>query len=61
MAAIEDYIIHLDNVTKNYLDPSSGIYFQALRGVDLSIREGTLSSIIGPSGAGKIHLAEGCH
>ena len=44
--------IEINQVTKNYKDPASDIYFQALRGIDLRIKEGTLSSIIGPSGAG---------
>ncbi|MCY3410943.1 MAG: ABC transporter ATP-binding protein [Candidatus Heimdallarchaeota archaeon] len=48
--------INLNQVTKAYRDPASDIYFQALRGIDLTIREGTLSSIIGPSGAGKSTL-----
>lgn len=43
-------------VTKNYRDPETNVYFQALRGIDLSIREGSFCSIIGPSGAGKSTL-----
>lgn len=48
--------IELRAVTKNFKDPESDIYFQALRGIDLSIREGSMSAIIGPSGAGKSTL-----
>ncbi|MHA2249297.1 MAG: ABC transporter ATP-binding protein [Candidatus Kariarchaeaceae archaeon] len=48
--------IRINQLTKNYKDPASDIYFQALRGIDLDIKEGTLSSIIGPSGAGKSTL-----
>ncbi len=48
--------IQLNQVTKNFKDPASDIYFQALRGIDLHIKQGTLSSIIGPSGAGKSTL-----
>ena len=48
--------LRLEQVTKNYKDPASDIYFQALRGIDLKIKKGTLSSIIGPSGAGKSTL-----
>ena len=48
--------IDIDQVTKNYRDPASNIYFQALRGIDLKIKQGTISTIIGPSGAGKSSL-----
>ena len=48
--------LRLEQVTKNFKDPASDIYFQALRGIDLKIKKGTLSSIIGPSGAGKSTL-----
>jgi ABC-type lipoprotein export system ATPase subunit len=48
--------ITINQVTKNFKDPASDIYFQALRGIDLRIKEGTISSIIGPSGAGKSTL-----
>ena len=51
----EDFII-INQVTKNYKDPASDVYFQALRGIDLRIKQGTISSIIGPSGAGKSTL-----
>jgi len=49
-------IIQLNQVTKHYKDPSSDIRFQALRGVDLNIKEGSMAAIIGPSGAGKSTL-----
>ena len=48
--------ITINQVTKNYKDPASDIYFQALRGIDLRIKEGSISAIIGPSGAGKSTL-----
>lgn len=51
----EDFIT-INQVTKNYKDPASDVYFQALRGIDLRIKQGTISSIIGPSGAGKSTL-----
>lgn len=51
-----DEFIKLDAVTKNYRDPETNIYFQALRSIDLTIEKGTLSAIIGPSGAGKSTL-----
>ncbi|MCE7736608.1 MAG: ABC transporter ATP-binding protein [Candidatus Heimdallarchaeota archaeon] len=53
---MEDEFIKLDAVTKNYRDPETNIYFQALRSIDLTIEKGTLSAIIGPSGAGKSTL-----
>lgn len=54
MAAKE--LITVSQVTKNYRDPASDIYFQALRGVDLSLKRGSFTAIIGPSGAGKSTL-----
>lgn len=49
-------IIQLNQVTKHYKDPASDIRFQALRGVDLNIEQGSMAAIIGPSGAGKSTL-----
>ena len=49
-------LITVSQVTKNYKDPASDIYFQALRGVDLSLKRGSFTAIIGPSGAGKSTL-----
>lgn len=51
-----DNFIELTAVTKDYRDPKSNIYFQALRGIELTIKKGTISSIIGPSGSGKSTL-----
>lgn len=48
--------IMMDQVTKNYKDPSSKAHFQALRGIDLQIRKNSLTTIVGPSGAGKSTL-----
>ena len=48
--------IDLNQITKHYKDPASDIRFQALRGVDLKIKQGSMVSIIGPSGAGKSTL-----
>jgi len=48
--------IDLNQITKHYKDPASDIRFQALRGVDLKIKQGSMISIIGPSGAGKSTL-----
>ncbi|MHA2501459.1 MAG: ABC transporter ATP-binding protein [Candidatus Kariarchaeaceae archaeon] len=48
--------ISLNQVTKHYKDPASDVRFQALRGVDLQIKQGSMASIIGPSGAGKSTL-----
>ncbi len=48
--------IDLNQITKHYKDPASEIRFQALRGVDLKIKQGSMISIIGPSGAGKSTL-----
>src|SRR5690606_33840702 len=44
-------IISVQNVTKTY---ASG--FQALRGVNLDIRQGEIFALLGPNGAGKTTL-----
>lgn len=49
-------LIELTAVTKDYRDPKSNIFFQALRGIELTIKRGSISSIIGPSGSGKSTL-----
>ncbi len=44
------------DLIKIYPSPVEGLMFPALRGMDLSIDQGELISIIGPSGAGKTTL-----
>jgi len=51
----QDYI-YVNQLTKSYVDPTSNVKLQALRGIDLKIEKGTFTSIIGPSGAGKSTL-----
>jgi putative ABC transport system ATP-binding protein len=46
-----DPLIQLDGITKTYGRGQAA--FQALRGVDLSIRQGEFVAIMGPSGSGK--------
>ena len=48
-------IIRLDGITKTYL-MGKGIRVDALRGVDLVVRQGEFVSILGPSGSGKSTL-----
>src|ERR1700677_2835673 len=47
----DDPIISLSGVTKTY--GSGPAAFEALRGIDLSIRFGEMVAIVGPSGSGK--------
>jgi len=47
-------VIELRNVKKNY--PLGATTVHALRGVDLTIKEGDFISIVGPSGSGKTTL-----
>ena len=39
-ASLNKIFVNLDHVTKNYRDPSSNVYFQALRGIDLKVKKG---------------------
>ena len=48
--------IQMHDVIKIYEEPRTGLQIPALRGVELSIKEGELVCIIGPSGAGKSTL-----
>ncbi|MDH5646329.1 MAG: ABC transporter ATP-binding protein, partial [Candidatus Heimdallarchaeota archaeon] len=51
-----NYYIELEQVSKNFRDPASDVYFPALRTLDLKVKKGSLTTIIGPSGAGKSTL-----
>lgn len=46
-------LVSMDQVTKNFVDRSSQITYQVIRGIDLEIPEGRMCSIVGPSGVGK--------
>ncbi len=48
--------IQMHDVIKIYEEPRTGLQIPALRGVELTIKEGELVCIIGPSGAGKSTL-----
>ncbi len=48
--------IQMHDVIKIYEEPRTGLQIPALRGVELSIKEGELVCIIGPSGSGKSTL-----
>jgi putative ABC transport system ATP-binding protein len=51
LTAVPDALIQLAGITKTY--GKGQAEFQALRGVDLSIRQGEFVAIMGPSGSGK--------
>lgn len=53
---MKNEIIRCKDLIKIYESTASSIKVPALRGVDLSIKEGDLITIIGPSGAGKTTL-----
>ena len=42
--------IKLEGITKSFGD------LQVLKGIDLSVAKGEIVSIVGPSGAGKLHF-----
>ena len=42
------YALDIEGLTKNYSDG-----FQALKGIDLHVREGDFFALLGPNGAGK--------
>lgn len=48
--------IRVEGVSHSYLDGKTGEAVQALDGIDLSIHEGVLLTIVGPSGCGKSTL-----
>jgi putative ABC transport system ATP-binding protein len=47
-------MIHIQNLIKNY--DTNGLEVQALRGVDLTLKQGEFTAIAGPSGSGKTTL-----
>jgi D-methionine transport system ATP-binding protein len=49
-------MIHVENLYKAYATPHGR--FEALKGIDLHIRQGEVFGIIGPSGAGKSTLVQ---
>ncbi len=54
MVADRDIAVHCRAVTKTYGSGDAAV--QALRGIDLDVREGELMMLVGPSGCGKTTL-----
>jgi putative ABC transport system ATP-binding protein len=50
----ESAVIAAEGLTKEYAD--NGVPVMALRGIDITIREGEFTAIVGPSGSGKSTL-----
>ncbi|MCH8905969.1 MAG: ABC transporter ATP-binding protein [Candidatus Heimdallarchaeota archaeon] len=48
--------IYVSNVTRYFRDPDTELNVMVLRGIDLKLKRGSFSAIIGPSGAGKTTL-----
>ncbi len=51
---MDDSIIRLENVVKTYTTPAGS--FQALKGIDLRIKRGEFTAVVGKSGSGKTTL-----
>ncbi|SDH44498.1 ATP-binding cassette domain-containing protein [Pseudomonas panipatensis] len=47
------YVIDAQGIAKQFLVKESGQRVQALHGIDLRVREGSLTALVGPDGAGK--------
>ena len=45
--------VHLNNISKIYIDPKTGKEFYAVQNVSLDIEPGTFVTLLGPSGCGK--------
>lgn len=46
-------IIKVSNLYKNYVNADGKILKEALKGIDISIKEGSIFGLLGPNGAGK--------
>jgi ABC-2 type transport system ATP-binding protein len=54
--AMQTTLLHINNVTKSYVTPTKNI-IKALHGVELSINQGEIVSLLGVNGAGKTTLS----